>query len=718
MIRGLIKNSFGFKDADIVELTEAEGKTRGDAGLPTRANIEKAFAELAKKAKDGDQVFIAMGGHGTQAPAKPDDVEEEDGLDEVFLPRDVGKWDDSTGEVKNGIIDNDLEKWLDAIRDKGAHVCIVLDACHSGTMTRGDGKEVQRGMESKDEGGIEVPEAAIKKAIKLAADREAKKPEKSRGAEQPKTALKLSSKKPEKGGLVAIAAAQPSEPEVEREMPPRTDGNPVYGMLSYTMTQILTEAAQNGKAGITYRELTNRILIQYGAWGRTSPTPMVEGDLTDAPFLGGKNDVKPPALLLTKGDAGFAINGGTLHGITVESVYAVLTPPGGMDKILGYVKVANVRLPSCDVTPVEYNGMKAVEDLPDGGRVKLVYKDYGDQRTKLSVDTGFDDGKPVGAGDAKPKPVPAELRDKIFAECRKLLLPRGRGGMGLLGGAAATAAGEEWSAPEVPVELVAGLAKASWLVRPLDDGRVVLVPGSSGSAKGDLAKNKAYGPYPIDGTLAGKLKTALSSISRVENLLNVALNEGEGDEQVKIQTSFFLRDPKDPKGKFTVVKAFQQGETGVTFRDKDRIVIEVKNVGKVDVDVTVLYVDAAKGIECMFPDKKKGEENRLRTTDVAPRRIQLTIDGSETIGAENIIVIAVPHKGDTFTDFSFLEQKSLEQLRDAEIKKGERGLGNPFQDLLKKAAFNAGSTRGAKRDSSDDATHTMKVMSWEVKSKK
>ena len=634
LLRGLITKSFGFDDKNVTELTEAAAKKGGDAGLPTRKNIEDAFAELAKKVREGDHVFIAMAGHGTQAPCQPWDADEEDGLDEVFLPRDAGRWNAAANQIPNGITDNDLVDWLAAIRDKGARVCIVLDCCYCGAATRANGTETLRGVAGTDALGI--PAAAIAKARKIAADRAARMPVKPLWADERQSPLKLNITKPAKGGLVAISAALVDEPAFEREMPPRTDGNPVCGMLSFTMAQMLNEAVLDGKAGLTSRELVHRIHLQYQAWGRTGPTPIVDGDLADAPFLGGRNVAKPPTLLLTKSDAGFSITGGLLHRVTSESVFAVLPPPGKSDATLGYVKATAVSAETSKVVPVDYDGVKAVADLPAGGRVKLVFKGYGDMRPACAVDGFFDD---------KPKPVPVELREKIAVECRKLVLPRGRAGMALLGGAAAAVAGEEWSAPDVPVEFVADPAKATWLVRPLDDARVVIVPAAAGGEKWIAGANKAFGPFALDRTLADKLKRAFAAIAKVENLLTIALNEGEGDERLKLRTSYFLRDSKDPRGmrKFTVWKAFQPGQTGVTFRDDDRVVIEVENVGKEDVDVTLLYVDSAKAITCLFPQRKNHEENRVQAAATAPLRIGIMFDDT-TIGPENLLAIAVPSR--------------------------------------------------------------------------
>ncbi len=84
--------------------------------------------------------MILLCGHGSQQPdddpANPDDVES-DGLDEIFLPCDVDKYDGQRGAVTNAITDDQQRAWLVQLLATGARVWVVVDACHSETMVRG-----------------------------------------------------------------------------------------------------------------------------------------------------------------------------------------------------------------------------------------------------------------------------------------------------------------------------------------------------------------------------------------------------------------------------------------------------------------------------------------------------------------------------------------------------------------------------------------------------
>ena len=135
----------------------------GAAGSPTHAAIKAALADLAAKVQRDDFVYLHLSGHGAQQPqAKAGN--ETDGLDEIFLPADIGKWVDRDKGVPNALIDDEIGAALDAIRDKGAFVWAVFDCCHSGTATRAVevDDETERKVECRADLGI--PDAAKMRA--------------------------------------------------------------------------------------------------------------------------------------------------------------------------------------------------------------------------------------------------------------------------------------------------------------------------------------------------------------------------------------------------------------------------------------------------------------------------------------------------------------------------------------------------------------------------
>lgn len=235
---------YRFPEEAIVTLSGTLGRPDG---RPTRANIEREFRRLARAVGAGDQVVIALSCHGSQQPDQdpPDPGDPEpDGLDEILLPEDVGRWDGGSGTVSNAIVDDELRAWLNAIVARGASVCLIADACHSGTVVRGVVEEVTRKVAPEQLG---IPGEAMRQAERRAEAAGA------RGLGEEIDPLNVSDGTPD---LVAIYAALPSEPTIE--LPPPDDGDSkTYGLLTYTLCRELTRGGPSLTPGWSGGSTTN-----------------------------------------------------------------------------------------------------------------------------------------------------------------------------------------------------------------------------------------------------------------------------------------------------------------------------------------------------------------------------------------------------------------------------------------------------------------------------
>lgn len=124
--------SRGFKKENILILTD--NTTKKDI-------LDAFFKHLVAQVKVGDVVFFHFSGHGYQIP--DDNGDELDGWDEALVP--------SNANTDNGLIrpnqfyanyirDDEFGMWLDELRaklGKNGNVMVSVDACHSGTSTRG-----------------------------------------------------------------------------------------------------------------------------------------------------------------------------------------------------------------------------------------------------------------------------------------------------------------------------------------------------------------------------------------------------------------------------------------------------------------------------------------------------------------------------------------------------------------------------------------------------
>ena len=253
----------GFKSENVKVLADR----MASAQPPTRSAIVAAFAELEKKAAKGDYIFLLFAGHGSQQPAKdlgPNNPEP-DGLDESFLPRDIGKWDAPRATVTNAIVDDEFNLMISAIRNKGAFVWSVFTTCHSGSVTRGLPAKT-RGVKPTDLG---IPQVAIDRAEAEAAKLYGKT---QSDLSQANGALKGGSQLlASAGGFVAFEAVQSDEEEVEEVQPPGRGEADAHGRLAYVLAEVL---AMN--RAMSYRQAGQQILQIYRSRGYRHTTPLTK----------------------------------------------------------------------------------------------------------------------------------------------------------------------------------------------------------------------------------------------------------------------------------------------------------------------------------------------------------------------------------------------------------------------------------------------------------
>ena len=136
LVQGMLKSA-GFKSVTALVNRQA-----------TKTGIIGAFRKMAASCKQGDVVYVHYSGHGQQMTDVHND--EKDGLDECWIPYDAYRKASATYHGEKHLTDDELNVYLNAIRNKiGAKgkLLVAIDACHSGDGTRGDDDEVVRGVE-------------------------------------------------------------------------------------------------------------------------------------------------------------------------------------------------------------------------------------------------------------------------------------------------------------------------------------------------------------------------------------------------------------------------------------------------------------------------------------------------------------------------------------------------------------------------------------------
>ena len=113
----------------------------------TKTGIVSAFQTLTQSCQPNDIVYIHYSGHGQQMRDIGND--ESDALDECWIPYDAYRKPSETYRGEKHLVDDEVNMLLTKIRNKignGGKMLVVVDACHSGDATRGQGETV-RGVE-------------------------------------------------------------------------------------------------------------------------------------------------------------------------------------------------------------------------------------------------------------------------------------------------------------------------------------------------------------------------------------------------------------------------------------------------------------------------------------------------------------------------------------------------------------------------------------------
>ena len=240
----LIRNTLltqGFEEQNIHTLLDAE---------VSKKTLFQIFEHhLINQVKKGDIVVFHFSGHGQQVQDQNGD--ELDGLDEAIVPFDSPKnYSEGQYEGEHLIRDEELGSLFVRLRKKlgpKGHLLVLMDACHSGTGTRGLGKA--RGTD------VLMASADYKKRLNL----------KSTDLQQSDIAENKS-----KGLAPMVSIFSSTARQLSYEL--NLDGGKSYGLLSYAFCKYF-----NGLNGqITYAGLMAQIKM-FIASETSLQTPQVEG---------------------------------------------------------------------------------------------------------------------------------------------------------------------------------------------------------------------------------------------------------------------------------------------------------------------------------------------------------------------------------------------------------------------------------------------------------
>jgi uncharacterized caspase-like protein len=248
-LSGALKTYYGFADKDITTLTDLKA---------TKKAMQAAIQKLIVGGKKGDTLLLHYSGHGSNVP--DDNGDEADHRDEILCPTDL--------DWKDTLRDDWLRKTFNRLR-KGVSLIVIMDCCHSGTITR----------------AILPPDAPVRERflpcpLDLMATESGRK---LRGVVQRKL-KKASSGRSRKSDIVdadiqelLITGCRSTQTSADADI-----GGNYNGALTYYLVESIKEA--NGK--LTYRELHQRTVAKLKQ-NDYDQVPQLEGQKTsfDRQFL-------------------------------------------------------------------------------------------------------------------------------------------------------------------------------------------------------------------------------------------------------------------------------------------------------------------------------------------------------------------------------------------------------------------------------------------------
>jgi hypothetical protein len=290
----------GFLSRDVRVLADSAAAATG---------IRAELARLARDTERGDVVVIHYSGHGHRITNdNPDEDPEVDGYDEVLVPYGAPAefYEGYDGALH--IRDDEVGEHLAEIRaaaGPGGSVTVFLDACYSGTATRGVGGDDLASRGEERPLGPENPARTTRGG----------------GDDDRGTGLELDRSIGTRGGGDGLAPFAVFSAASPRQMAKETydvDGRTKVGSLSYAIARALPEAGPGTTNRALFAAITRSLI------GKVSnQTPQLEGDADRALFSNRLTQQLPYVVVDSVSPTGVALAGGTLIGLNPGAQLAV-----------------------------------------------------------------------------------------------------------------------------------------------------------------------------------------------------------------------------------------------------------------------------------------------------------------------------------------------------------------------------------------------------------
>ena len=266
-------------------------------------NLQKAFDSITQTLSKGDVFYFHFSGHGQQvADLKPSDFprikylkrDELDGMDETLVLYNAPLKNYGGYNFEGHFYDDQMNHYLTKIQEKlgpSGQVIVVIDACHSGTATRGAEEIVVRGSNVSIIPPGYTNENTEDKSLGFDADLNF----------QENNAL---------APMVAFFGCKAEQ--VNREIRDRNGKG--YGSLTFFFTKSFYELKDKSSFQNLFAKINEKMILQF----RSEQNPVFEGTNLNSLIFNGALVVQDPFYELLKLDNSSAkINAGQLQGIQI-----------------------------------------------------------------------------------------------------------------------------------------------------------------------------------------------------------------------------------------------------------------------------------------------------------------------------------------------------------------------------------------------------------------
>jgi hypothetical protein len=266
-------------------------------------NLQKAFDSITQTLSKGDVFYFHFSGHGQQvADLKPSDFprikylkrDELDGMDETLVLYNAPLKNYEGYNFEGHFYDDQMNHYLTKIQEKlgpSGQVIVVIDACHSGTATRGAEDIVVRGSNVSIIPPGYTNENAGDNSLGFDADLNF----------QENNAL---------APMVAFFGCKAEQ--VNREIRDRNGKG--YGSLTFFFTKSFYELKDKSSFQNLFAKINEKMILQF----RSEQNPVFEGTNLNSLIFNGALVVQDPFYELLKLDNSSAkINAGQLQGIQI-----------------------------------------------------------------------------------------------------------------------------------------------------------------------------------------------------------------------------------------------------------------------------------------------------------------------------------------------------------------------------------------------------------------